>query len=71
VDATLDRLLIADALARLSAPHRAVIGRSFYLTWTTAQIAQDLHIPEGTVKSRLHSAVRALRLSLQEMGVTR
>jgi RNA polymerase sigma-70 factor (ECF subfamily) len=71
VDATLDRLLIADALARLSAAHRAVIWRCFYLRWTTAQTAQDLQIPEGTVKSRLHSAVRALRLSLQEMGVRR
>ena len=38
---------------------------------TTAQIAEDLQIPEGTVKSRLHSAVRALRLSIQEKGVTR
>jgi RNA polymerase sigma-70 factor (ECF subfamily) len=71
MDAAVDRVLIAEAFARLSAEHRAVIWRCFYLTWTTAQIAQDLHIPEGTVKSRLHSAVRALRRSLQEMGVRR
>ena len=51
--------------------HRAVIRRSYYLGWTTAQIAEDLQIAEGTVKSRLHYAVRALRLTLQEMGVTR
>jgi len=71
VNAALDRLLISRALAQLSAAHRAVIRRSYYLAWTTAQIAEDLQIPEGTVKSRLHSAIRALRLSLQEMGVTR
>ena len=53
------------------ADHRAVIERSYYRGWTTAQIAADLDIAEGTVKSRLHYAVRALRLSLQEMGVTR
>jgi len=71
VNAALDRLLLGDALAQLSADHRAVIRRSYYLGWTTAQIAADLQIAEGTVKSRLHYAVRALRLTLQEMGVTR
>ena len=71
VNAALDRLLLTDALAQLSPEHRAVIRRSYYLGWTTAQIAEDLQIAEGTVKSRLHYAVRALRLKLQEMGVTR
>lgn len=71
VNAALDRLLIADAMAQLSSEHKAVIERSYYRGWTTAQIAEDLGIAEGTVKSRLHYAVRALRLALQEMGVTR
>ena len=66
----MDRLLIAAALAQLSPEHRAVIRRSYYQGWTTAQIADDIQIAEGTVKSRLHYAVRALRLSLHEMGVT-
>ena len=71
VDSALDRLLIGSALAQLSDDHRAVIGRAYYQGWSTAQIAADLQIPEGTVKSRLHYAVRALRLNLQELGVTR
>jgi len=71
VDSALDRLLIGDAMAQLSADHRAVIKRSYYLGWSTAQIAADLDIAEGTVKSRLHYAIRALRLTMQEMGVTR
>ncbi len=71
VNSTLDRLMIGDALAKLSAVHLAVVGRSYYLGWTTAHIADELQIAEGTVKSRLHSAVRTLRLTLQEMGVTR
>jgi DNA-directed RNA polymerase specialized sigma24 family protein len=50
--------------------HRAVIRRSYYLGWTTARIADDLHITDDTVKSRLHHAMRALRLTLQEMGAT-
>jgi hypothetical protein len=65
VNAALVRLLIGDALARLSAEHHAVIRRSYYLGWTTAQIADDLQIAECTVKSRLHFALRALRLTLQ------
>jgi RNA polymerase sigma-70 factor (ECF subfamily) len=71
VNATLDRMLIADAMTQLSAEHRKVIERSYYRGWTTAQIAADLGIAERTVKSRLHYGVRALRLTLQEMGVTR
>lgn len=71
VNTALDRMLLSSALSQLSDEHRAVVRRAYYQGWTTGQIADDLHIPEGTVKSRLHYAVRALRLNLQEMGVTR
>jgi RNA polymerase sigma-70 factor (ECF subfamily) len=67
----LNRALIGDAMAQLSAEHREVVGRSYYLGWTTAQIAAELGIAEGTVKSRLHYALRGLRQALLEMGVTR
>jgi len=70
VDAALNRLLIGDALARLTPEHREVVRRSYYQGWTTAQIAADLGIADGTVKSRLHYALRALRLALSEMGFT-
>jgi RNA polymerase sigma-70 factor (ECF subfamily) len=70
VNAALNRLLIGDALARLTPEHRAVVRRSYFQGWTTAQIATDLRIAEGTVKSRLHYALRALRLVLGEMGFT-
>ena len=62
--------MIGDAMAQLSTEHRAVIRRSYYQGWSTSQIAKDLGIAEGTVMSRLHYAVRALRLSLQETGLT-
>jgi hypothetical protein len=65
VNAARARLAITDALAQLSAEHREVIRRSYYLGWTTAQIADDLHITEWFVKSRLHLALRALRLTLE------
>jgi RNA polymerase sigma-70 factor (ECF subfamily) len=49
----------------LSAEQRAVLSRSYYLGWTVARIAEDLHIAEGTVKARLHDALRALLRNLQ------
>jgi RNA polymerase sigma-70 factor (ECF subfamily) len=69
VNAAVDRLLIRDALAQLPADHRAVVRRACYQAYTTAQIAADLNIADGTVKSRLHDAVGALSLQLREMGV--
>ena len=69
MSAARDRLRIGEALAQLSAVDRDVLRRSYYQGWTTAQIAHDLHIPEGTVKMKLHYAVRALQRGLQEMGV--
>jgi RNA polymerase sigma-70 factor, ECF subfamily len=70
VNAALNRLLIGEALARLTAEHREVVRRSYLQGWTTAQIAADLGIADGTVKSRLHYALRALRLVMCEMGIT-
>ncbi|MEO7147922.1 MAG: sigma-70 family RNA polymerase sigma factor [Terrimesophilobacter sp.] len=70
VDALLDAWLVSDALSTLSPDHRAVVVRAYYRGNSVAQIAAELEIPEGTVKSRLHYALRALRLSLQERGVT-
>jgi RNA polymerase sigma-70 factor, ECF subfamily len=63
-----NRKLVADAFARLSAEHRAVVRRAYYYGWTTAQIAADLGVAENTVKSQLHNALRTLRQTLQEMG---
>jgi RNA polymerase sigma-70 factor, ECF subfamily len=69
-DEVLDAMLIADALGGLSAQHREIIVHAYYRGESTAQAARRLAIPEGTVKSRLHYALRAMRLALQERGVT-
>jgi RNA polymerase sigma-70 factor, ECF subfamily len=66
-----DKWILSDALLSLSVDHRTVIVRAYYLGQTVADIAQQEGIPEGTVKSRLHYALRALRISLQERGVVR
>ncbi|MBF6328947.1 sigma-70 family RNA polymerase sigma factor [Nocardia transvalensis] len=70
-DRAVDGWLIADALARLSTDHREVIVRAYYRGLSTQQIATELAIPEGTVKSRMHYGMRALRSALQQMGVTK
>lgn len=69
-DAVLDRWLVSDALLSLSLEHRTAIVRSYYLGETAGQIAENEGVPVGTVRSRLHYALRALRLALQERGVT-
>ena len=70
-DALFEALLIEEALAALSPEHRGVIVRAYYGGRSVAQTAAELDIPEGTVKSRLHYGLRAMRLALQERGVTR
>lgn len=69
-DALLDTWLVEEALQRLSPDHRAVLVECYYRGHSTAEAAHTLQIPDGTVKSRTHYALRALRLALQEMGVT-
>ena len=61
--------VVADALTRLSPEHRAVLLECYYRGQSVAEASRKLGIPEGTVKSRTHYALRALRLALEEMGV--
>jgi len=70
-DAIFDAILIEEALSALSPAHREVVIRAYYRGLTVSEISEELTIPEGTVKSRLHYGLRALRLGLQEKGVTR
>jgi RNA polymerase sigma-70 factor (ECF subfamily) len=61
--------VVADALTRLSPEHRAVLLECYYRGQSVAEASHRLGVPEGTVKSRTHYALRALRLALEEMGV--
>jgi RNA polymerase sigma-70 factor (ECF subfamily) len=64
-----DKWVVAEALKALSPEHRTVVVRAYYLGQTVADIAAHERIPPGTVKSRLHYALRALRTALQERGI--
>jgi RNA polymerase sigma-70 factor (ECF subfamily) len=74
VDDHTDQLLlswvVAEALTRLSSEHRAVLLECYYRGRPVSEAAQRLGVPEGTVKSRTHYALRALRLALEELGVS-
>jgi RNA polymerase sigma-70 factor (ECF subfamily) len=70
-DRAVEAWTVAEALARLSAPHREVLVECFYQGRSVAEAAGRLGVPPGTVKSRTHYALRSLRLVLEEMGVTR
>lgn len=70
-DEMLEGWLVADALTRLSVEHRQVLLLCYFQGRSVADAARQLAVPEGTVKSRTHYALRSLRLVLEEMGVTR
>jgi RNA polymerase sigma-70 factor (ECF subfamily) len=71
LDQALDAVLVADALQTLSVDHREVLFESYYRGRTANQIAEAQGIPAGTVRSRMHYALRALGLALRERGVER
>ncbi|RSS83226.1 sigma-70 family RNA polymerase sigma factor [Streptomyces sp. WAC06614] len=56
--------LVRTALGRLSDEHREVIVRVHLCDRTGDQAAQEIGVPPGTVKSRTHYALRALRREL-------
>ena len=54
------------ALESLTQPHRLVFELAVYQELPYAQVGQVLGIPVGTVKSRMHNSVRAIRELLRE-----
>lgn len=67
-DHVADRHLVAAALRQLSQDHREVLRECYFRGSSVAQAAQTLGIPAGTVKSRTHYALQALRLAIDELG---
>jgi RNA polymerase sigma-70 factor, ECF subfamily len=69
-DAVVNSVAVLDALDTLSEDHRAALVSIYYGGLTTAEAAEQLGIPVGTVKSRVHYALRALRVVLDERRVS-
>ena len=70
VDAAMDRWLVTDALASLTPVHREALLHTYYAGRTVTEAAALLGVPPGTVKSRVFYALKALKLALEERGVT-
>ncbi|GAB3563437.1 sigma-70 family RNA polymerase sigma factor [Amycolatopsis endophytica] len=70
-DRALQGWLVAEGLRELSAAHREVLLLCYFQGYSVADTAARLGISPGTVKSRTHYALRALKLALEEKGVTR
>jgi RNA polymerase sigma-70 factor (ECF subfamily) len=56
-----ERAALRRALERLTEPHRLVFELAVYQERPYAEIAELLGIPVGTVKSRMHNSVHALK----------
>jgi RNA polymerase sigma-70 factor, ECF subfamily len=64
LSSVVDRDQLDRGFRRLSVDHRAVVVLHHYLDMTLDDVAETLGVPVGTVRSRLHYAMRALRAAL-------
>jgi RNA polymerase sigma-70 factor (ECF subfamily) len=63
---TSERDAVSRAMARLDADHRIVVILRYWADLTVDEIAARLDVPSGTVKSRLHYALRSMRPRLED-----
>src|SRR5215218_6384430 len=68
----LDEALLAwqveEAMRRLGEDHRRVLIETHFRGRPYSEVAAELGVPEGTIKSRVYYGLRALRVVLEEMG---
>jgi RNA polymerase sigma-70 factor, ECF subfamily len=62
--AVVDREQLERGFQRLSIDHRAVVVLHYYVDMPLDRVAETLGVPVGTVRSRLHHAMRGLRAAL-------
>ena len=67
-DEALTAWQIEEAMRRIGEQHRRVLVETYYRGRPYAEVAEELGVPEGTVKSRVYYGLRALRVVLEEMG---
>jgi RNA polymerase sigma-70 factor (ECF subfamily) len=59
---------VEEAMRRIGDQHRRVLVETYYRGRPYAEVAEELGVPEGTVKSRVYYGLRALRVALEEIG---
>ncbi|WP_184346869.1 sigma-70 family RNA polymerase sigma factor [Streptomyces olivoverticillatus] len=70
IDRALRLMTISDALGDLSDAHREALIETYFKGRTVSEAAEVLGVPPGTVRSRVFYALRSMKLSLEERGVT-
>lgn len=70
MEGLLHQVVVTEALKALSPAHREILNETILRDRSVNDAAEALGIPVGTVKSRVYYAVRALRIALEERGVT-
>ena len=55
------RSVLLDALAQVSEEHRDIVVKTVVHDRSYADVAAELDVPVGTVKSRVHYALRGMR----------
>lgn len=63
---TVDRHVVLAALRTLSGEHRQVLFECYFRDASVAEAAETIGVPAGTVKSRTHYALRALRQAIDD-----
>ncbi len=69
-DRMLSTWLVEAALARLSDEHRHVLVETYLRGRPYDEVAAERGVPVGTLRSRTFYALKALRVVMDEMGVT-
>jgi RNA polymerase sigma-70 factor (ECF subfamily) len=64
VDRLLSSMILQEAFQKLSPKHREVLYETYYTGRSMREAGLVLGVPPGTVKSRVHHAVRALRMAM-------
>jgi RNA polymerase sigma-70 factor (ECF subfamily) len=59
---------VEEAMRRIGDDHRRVLLETHFRARPYSEVAEELGVPEGTIKSRVYYGLKALRVALEEMG---
>jgi RNA polymerase sigma-70 factor (ECF subfamily) len=64
------RWLVEEALNRLGEDHRRALAETYLADRPYDEVAAELGIPESTLRSRVFYGLKAMRVAMDEMGVS-
>jgi len=59
---------VEEAMRRIGEDHRQVLLETHFRARPYAEVAEEMGVPEGTIKSRVYYGLKALRVALEEIG---